>query len=151
MIDLPPGLTDDAFDDRFERGTVIRTLVRFDDGTTAYKRLVVANTDCSDRSTDILHFLCTSKTDFYLGNRWVQNDCLMVSAADAGDAFDRSIAIDLRRTFTIRKSDLKSRYLGGELDFLGSLPAAVIDDMNEKITQSRQLSQEQKRIILPLD
>lgn len=151
MIDLPSALSGNAFDALFERGIVIRTLVQLNDGSTDYKRLLIANVDCTDPSKDILHFFCTSKTDFYERNKWVKNDCLLVPLGNGGDAFDKPMAINLREPYTIRKSELRRRYQDGELQFLGALPPAIIQAMDEKIFGSKLLTPEQKSLILPPD
>ncbi len=143
MIDIPHHVSDEIFEKEFIRGRVILTELRFKQGQTKSKYLIILNKNPADTNT--LFFMTTSKTEFY--DKYPHVDHLRIKPIEV-PFFKLETIIDCRQIHEFSRTELKRRYREGILTVAGSLPVEKMNQIDQLVAQSRFISLAHKKVIL---
>lgn len=143
MVDIPHRVSDEVFEREFRRGLVIRTELRFKQGQTKSKYLIVLNKNPA--KSDTLLFMTTSKTEFY--DKYPHVDHLRIKPIEV-PFFELETIIDCRQVHEFSRAELKRRYREGVLAVAGTLPIEKMNQIDQLVAQSRFVSLAHKKVIL---
>lgn len=101
-MDIPRHVSDEVFEREFKRGIVIRTELRFKQGQTKSKYLIVLNRNPAE--SDTLLFMTTSKTEFY--DKYPHVDHLRIRPSET-PFFKLETIIDCRQIYEFSRNELK--------------------------------------------
>ena len=145
MIDLPKHLTNGLFDKELKRGSVLKTIVRGDDGKPHRKYLVILNKDIS--KDPIVFVFTTSKSDFYNKNPSFNRDMTKVTPREVS-FFQKETIINCRKVHRISAQKLKINFQKGRLEFSGNLLPELMREIDNIVLHSFFIPNGDKRLIL---
>jgi hypothetical protein len=149
LVDIPDKICDEAFDNtEIRRGTVIRVLSQFPDGSQRYKYFIAISRDI--HIDPIIFVITTSNIDFYLKFPKFNNDAISI-AAKTISFFQKDTVIDCRQIHQFSREILKQRFRENLLQFTGEMPKEFLDKIDQVIRQSKLLPKNQKKLILGED
>ena len=143
-MEIPPDTSHKIFEKEFKRGVVLSTVMRFRDGQSKKKYLIVINNQPSDSET--LYFLTTSKVDFFFKHPHILDRVKI--EANALPFFPLLTIIDCRQVYYISREELKTKFQKGILIFEGILPVVVMAQIDQIVAQSRLISPRDRILIL---
>lgn len=146
MVNIPSNIRDEVFDNTdIKRGTVIRVLSHFPDGSQRYKYFIVVSKDI--HIDPIVFVITTSNIDFYLQHPTFNNDAISI-AANTISFFSKDTVVDCRQIFSFRREALKRNFRDNLLQFAGQMPQEFMERIDEVIRQSKLIAKNQKKLIL---
>jgi hypothetical protein len=145
VIDLPKKLTNGAFDNQLERGSVLKTLLRGGNGKEHLKYLVVLNRDIS--RDPIVFVLTTSKLDFYNKHPEFNRDIIRIIPPKVS-FFSKKTIINCREVHRMPKETLKINYQKGRLEFAGILLQELLQQIDNIVLRSFYIPNSDKKLIL---
>ncbi|MBI3617738.1 MAG: type II toxin-antitoxin system PemK/MazF family toxin [Candidatus Omnitrophica bacterium] len=145
MIDVPASISDNIFDRKLKRGTVIRTQYRFPDGSKRNKYLIVLNYNVGGPT--IIFVFTTSQTEFYKKYPQFNPDILALQAGTV-PFFAKETVIDCRQVYKLSRDRLKENFQDGLLQFAGELSPSHLAKVDQIIRKSRFISPDDKKYIL---
>jgi len=145
VIKLPPNLSDPLFNEKFERGAVVKTIFRCKDGKDKYKFFIILNKDIT--IDPILFILTTSQLEFYNKNPHFNKDIIRIPAGTLS-FFSKETIINCREIHKIPKDKLRENFKNSILQIEGKLPENIINDIDKIIEKSFLVSPKDKEAIL---
>lgn len=145
MIDIPDDVCNDAFDKELKRGSVVKTLFRFPDGTEKFKHLIILNSDIA--KDPIVFVLTTSQLDFYDKHPQFNRDIIRIPAQKI-KFFPKETVINCREAADLPMRVIKSNFVKNRLRFEGDLPTDILQDIDDIISNSFYISPAYKKLIL---
>jgi hypothetical protein len=146
LIDIPDDISDETFDNtEIRRGTVIRVLSQFPDGTQRYKYFIAISRNI--QKDPLIFVITTSNIDFYLRFPRFNNDAISI-AANVISFFPKDTVIDCRQIYQFFREVLKQRFRENLLQFTGQMPEEFLDKIDQVVRQSKLISENQKKLIL---
>ncbi len=143
-MEIPPDTSHRIFEKEFKRGAVLSTIMRFREGSSKKKYLIVLNNQPADSET--LLFMTTSKTDFFQKHPYI-SDHIKIEA-NALPIFPLLTIIDCRQVYYIRKAELKTKFQNGILSFEGVLSTQIMAKIDQVVAESRLISPRDRILIL---
>ena len=143
-MEIPPDTSHRIFEKEFKRGVVLSTIMRFREGASKKKYLIVLNNQSSDLET--LLFLTTSKADFFLKHPHILDHIKI--EANAFPIFPLLTIIDCRQVHSIPRAELKTKFQNGILSFEGLLSSKIMTQIDQIVAESRLISPRDRILIL---
>lgn len=144
MVQLPRSLTDSLFRKKVHKGTVIRTCLHFDDGSSKEKRIVCLNKKLGQ---GIYFAVATSQTHHFQRIRLLKDNGIFIRA-NKTTVFEKDTVIDLRKIYDFTLDDFLKRFNIRELEILGELEEVIIKDIDMIVRKSKLISNQIKKQIL---
>ena len=145
MIDLPDKYCSNLFDENLKRGSVVRTRFCGNDGKEKFHRFVVLNNNILQDT--LFCVTTTSKLDFYNKHPNYNRDIIRLPAGHLS-FFPKETIIDCRSIYTFQKNNLKKNFQTAVLDFAGILPAELLKQIDEIVTQSYFIAKRDKVMVI---
>ncbi len=146
MVNIPGDICDEIFENtEIKRGTVIRVLSHFPDGSQRYKYFIAVSENVNIEP--IIFVITTSNIDFYLKHPNFNNDAISI-AANSIPFFQKVTVVDCRQIYQFHKETLKRNFRDNLLQFAGQMPKEFMAKIDEVVKQSKLIAKNQKRLIL---
>lgn len=146
MLKIPAKISDDFFDSHIKRGTIIRTLYKFENTPKeVYKYFILVSQNVTDNP--LVFVITTSNIGFYLKHPSFNNDAISI-VANTLPCFPLDTVLDCRLIYPLNRDVLKGNFQVNVLEFCGELPKHLIERVDDVIKSSRHISIKNKKLIL---
>jgi len=145
VINFPKEICDAVFDGSLAKGTIVKTMLKCEDGKEKPHYFVVVSKNAA--ADPKLLVVATSKTDFYDKYPYYNRDIIRINANEF-PPFELNTVVDCRRLHNYSNNKLKEYFRDGDLHFAGNLPSDKLKQIDTIVKQSAFIPLKGKKQVL---